>query len=196
MSVSAIFLFNSLMLGVGLAMDAFSISMTGGLAEPDMPLWKRFTVSGTFGLFQFAMPMIGWVLVGAAEQAFQWFTSAASYVAAVLLFYIGGKLLADAFRIRGNEEEKGNPIELKALFILGVATSIDALSVGFAIAEYTVGMALLSSVIIGIVTFWICLGGIELGKKFGLLLKWRAFLLGGIILIGIGLELLIGELIA
>ncbi len=191
-----VFLFNSFMLGVGLAMDAFSISMTGGLAEPDMPVWKRFLIAGTFGLFQFAMPVAGWALVAAAEHSFEWFTSVAAYIASALLFYIGGKLLADGLRIRGNDEEEGRPIELGALFMLGVATSIDALSVGFAIAEYSAGMAVLSAFIIGIVTFLICLGGIELGKKFAALLKWRAFILGGFILIGIGLELLIGELIA
>ena len=119
------------------------------------------------------------------------------WIALILLCYIGGKMLVEGIRNKdGNvEEEDAKGLSLSGLLVQGVATSIDALSVGFTIEKYDLTMALVSSLIIAVVTFCICMGGLVIGKKAGTHLSGKASILGGIILIGIGLEIFISGMI-
>ncbi len=181
------FVVNSLLLGVGLAMDAFSVSLANGLHEPQMAKKKMCGIAGVFGFFQALMPMIGWICVHTIVRYFQVFEKFIPWIALFLLIYIGGNMLLEGFQ--KEEEEQSHGVGVKALFVQGVATSIDALSVGFTIADYGLAMALVCSLMIAAVTFFICIGGLVIGKKFGTKLSNKASILGGIILIGIGIEI-------
>ena len=133
--------------------------------------------------------MIGWVCVHTIVELFSSFESLIPWIALALLGYIGGKMLVDG--IRGEEAEEAAELSAGALLMQGVATSIDALSVGFTISEYGWLMALAASLIIAVVTFFICMAGLRIGKQFGTQLSGKASILGGVILIGIGLEIFI-----
>lgn len=191
-----------MLLGVGLAMDAFSVSIANGLADSEMNKGRMFSIAGTFAGFQFMMPMLGWLLVTEAAKVFKWFSPLIPWIALVLLLIIGGGLLKDGIeelreKKQGSDAETASdgddhaPAKLTfwALMMQGVATSIDALSVGFTTAHYNSLQALLSSLIIGVVTMFICLAGLRIGRKLGELLAGRASILGGLILIGIGIEI-------
>ena len=184
------FVLNSILLGVGLAMDAFSVSMANGLNAPKMSRRMRIMIPLTFAGFQFLMPVIGWFCVHSVAEAFTSVQRAIPWIALVLLLFIGGKMLIEG--IRGGEEEHSDAV-LKpgALMIQGVATSIDALSVGFTIAEYHVTEALAAGLIIGGITFVICACGLRIGQRFGTRLAGKASILGGLILIGIGIEIFV-----
>ncbi len=188
MSFSFVFILNSILFGIGLAMDAFSVSVANGLNEPDMHVRRSLLIAGTFGLFQTLMPLAGWICVHSIAEAFQAFQPFIPWIALALLLFIGIKMIVEGVR-----EEKGEaePLHGGALMIQGIATSIDALSVGFTIAEYNFVSALTESLIIGIVTFGICVAGIRLGKTIGIKLAGKASVFGGIILILIGLEIFI-----
>ena len=187
MEWSILFFLNSALLGVGLAMDAFSVSMANGLHEPQMSRTKSAKVAGTFALFQAVMPMVGWICVHTIVELFSSFEQFIPWIALLLLGYIGGKMLLEG--IKGEETEEAAELSAGALFVQGVATSIDALSVGFTISEYGWLMALVCSLIIAIVTFFICEAGLSIGRKFGTKLSGKASILGGVILIGIGIEI-------
>lgn len=186
-----VFIGNSLLLGVGLAMDAFSVSVVNGFHEPEMSARKKRGIAGVFAAFQTAMPLLGWVAVHFFLVLFQKAEPFIPWVAFVLLFFIGGKMLLEAIVNRKEEEEKIYRLNRRTLFVQGIATSIDALSVGFTIADYGVWMALIASVLIGAVTYVICRLGIVLGVRIGTKINRGASILGGCILIGIGLEILI-----
>ena len=145
-------------------------------------------VAGVFGFFQALMPMIGWVCVHTIVRYFKAFEKFIPWIALILLLYIGGKMLIDGIR---NKEEEAEALKVGAgaLIVQGLATSIDALSVGFTISEYDFLMALVCSLIIAGVTFIICMAGLMIGKKFGTKLSNKATIFGGIILIIIGLEI-------
>lgn len=183
------FFFNSILLGVGLAMDAFSVSMANGLNEPRMSKKKMSGIAGVFAFFQFLMPMAGWICVHTIVQYFQRFEKFIPWIALILLLYIGGGMLKDG--ITGSEEEEKSGVGFKALLVQGVATSIDALSVGFTIADYGFVMALVCSLLIAVVTFFICVTGLRIGKTFGTKLSNKAAILGGVILIFIGIEIFV-----
>lgn len=186
----------SIGLGVGLAMDAFTVSLANGLHEPNMKSGRQMGMSGLFAGFQFLMPMAGWVCVHTIVQVFSVFERYIPWMALVLLGFIGGKMVIEGIRARGGGEETEKPAAgIGALLIQGIATSIDALSVGFTIADYTVGKAFLSTLIIGAVTFVICMIGVKLGRKAGMKLAGGATILGGLLLIGIGLEIFITNMI-
>jgi len=184
------FFFTSIMLGAGLAMDAFSVSLANGLNEPAMKQRRMCGVAGIFSLFQFAMPMIGWICVSTVARLFGVFEKFIPWIALILLGFIGGKMLYEGIKNKEDEEEKV-AVGLKGLLVQGVATSIDALSVGFTILEYNWLEALLACLVIGIVTFFICYAGLGIGKKAGTKLAGKAGILGGAILIFIGLEIFI-----
>ena len=184
------FFFNSILLGVGLAMDAFSVSLANGLNEPTMKKGRMCVIAGVFSLFQFAMPMIGWICVSTIAQYFKAFEKCIPWIALALLCYIGGKMLWEGLRNNGQAEEKP-AVGLAALMVQGIATSIDALSVGFTIAHYNFVEALLACLLIGVVTFFICFAGLAIGKKAGTRLAGKAGIFGGAILIFIGLEIFI-----
>ena len=190
MNASMIFILNSVLFGVGLAMDAFSVSCANGLAAPDMHVSKSLKIAGTFGVFQAVMPMIGWLCVHTIAEAFESFQKFIPWIALILLLYIGGKMLYEGITNKAGEEAK-EEVGSGTLFIQGVATSIDALSVGFTISSYTFIQALTEASIIGIVTFMISLAGVRLGKTLGTKLSGKADILGGLILIAIGIEIFI-----
>ena len=181
-------LLNSFLLGLGLAMDAFSVSVASGLAEPDMKKENAIGIPAVFALFQFAMPLAGWVLVRTIAEKFAVFRKLIPWIALILLCFIGGKMLAEALSKNGSASAvKG----LKDLLILGIATSIDALSAGLAISEYGVKDAALCALTVGLTTFAVCLAGIYAGKKIGSRISQKAAVLGGIILIAIGIEIFV-----
>lgn len=183
------FFINSVLLGVGLAMDAFSVSMANGLKEPQMKAGRMSLIAGVYAFFQFVMPMIGWIFVHTVVVYFLAFEKFIPWIALVLLLFIGGKMLIEG--IKGGDEEDNSPKQLSfgVLIVQGIATAIDALSVGFTIAEYDWVMAVVASLIIAIVTFAICIGGLVIGKKIGTKLNNKAAILGGVILIVIGIEI-------
>ncbi len=184
------FIITSVLLGVGLAMDAFSVSMVNGLNDPQMKKGRMNTIAGVFAGFQFAMPMIGWICVHAIAQRFKAFERAIPWIALILLAFIGGKMLIEGIRNK-SAEGKASGFSIGELLMQGIATSIDALSVGFTIAAYGWVMALTASIIIAAVTFIICAAGLAIGKKFGTKLSDKAQILGGIILIAIGIEIFV-----
>lgn len=187
-----IFFFTNIMLGVGLAMDAFSVSLANGLNEPRMKSRKMLLVAGVFGVFQGIMPLIGWFCVHNIARYFAVFEKMIPWIALLLLCWIGGNMIREG--IGQEPDEAGDSVGVKALFVQGVATSIDALSVGFTIAEYEYIKALAASALIAAVTYGICFTGIVIGKKAGTKLAGKAGIIGGIILIVIGFEIFITNL--
>ncbi len=192
------FIFNSVLLGVGLAMDAFSISVANGIVEPDMRKTRMFKISGVYAVFQFLMPLIGWFLVTTVAEIFTAFHKFIPWIALFLLLFIGGKMVFEGIKDKkqGGKKKKEEVKEAKkltwgALIVQGVATSIDALSVGFTIADYSFLRAFASSLIIGVVTLVICLLGLIFGKKIGAKFVSTATIIGGVILILIGIEIFV-----
>jgi len=183
-------------LGISLAMDAFSVSLANGLNDPCMKPARMCGIAGMFAFFQALMPMIGWFCVHSVADAFQAFETFIPWIAFLLLSWIGGKMLIEGIRcIRQCEDGDacacGKPLTLGALVLQGVATSIDALSVGFTISDYTPAMALASAGIIAFLTFFICAAGLYIGKKFGTRISKFASILGGSILLVIGVWILV-----
>lgn len=178
------------MLGVGLSMDAFSVSLANGLNEPSMRKKKMCGIAGVFALFQAMMPMIGWICVHTIVQYFKAFEKCIPWIALILLLFIGGKMLVEGIKNKNGESGK-TEVSIAALFVQGVATSIDALSVGFTISEYGLLMATVCSLIIAAITFVICIAGLLIGKKFGTKFANKATIFGGVILIIIGIEIFV-----
>ena len=195
--MDSLFVLNSLLLGVGLTMDAFSVSVSNALAEPNMKRGKAVLIAGTFAVFQAAMPMIGWVCVHTVTEKFKAFDKFIPWIALVLLCYIGGKMIFEGAQKSkvDHDDETPDSIALGTLFMQGVATSVDALSVGFTIAEYNLLSAIVAALIISVVTFGFCLGGVFLGRKIGGKFSDKSEIVGGVILVAIGLEIFIKGLI-
>ncbi len=181
-------------LGVGLAMDAFSVSLANGLNEPCMKLTKMSGVAGIFALFQAMMPLLGWICVHTVVEHFRWFEQLIPWIAFALLGFIGGKMLLESLHSNEHPCEKAG-VGVAALLVQGVATSIDALSVGFAIAHYNLAEAALTALIIAAVTFVICMGGLYIGKRAGTALADKAGAFGGGVLILIGVWILVKSLL-
>ena len=204
------FFLNSILFGIGLAMDAFSVSLANGLKSPKMKMQKMLLIAAVFAIFQAMMPLIGWFFVTKLVDVFSAFEKFIPYISLILLCYIGGKMLyegIDCYKEEKNQAKNGeaeiaketecpciSEVTIGALLLQGVATSIDALSVGFTIAHLTFPLALLEASIIAIVTFGICFGGICIGKKFGTVLSSKASIFGGAILVAIGFEIFISSL--
>ena len=189
MTWDLMFFVNSVLFGIGLAMDAFSVSMANGLHEPKMPKRRMCLIAGTFGVYQILMPLVGWLCVHTIEETFASFQRFTPWIALLLLLYIGGKMVLEG--VQNKEEDETPAVGFAGLMVQGIATSIDALSVGFTIAEYDGVSAVVEAVIIGAVTFGICIGGLKIGKKFGTKLAGKASILGGVILIAIGVEIFV-----
>ena len=186
------FFFTNIMLGVGLAMDAFSVSVANGLNEPSMRAGKMSGIAGVFALFQGLMPLIGWFCVHTLLEYFKAFEPFIPWIALALLGFIGGKMLWEGITAKCDEETPTcNRLGFATLLLQGVATSIDALSVGFTIAEYNAVAAVLASLLIALVTFIICAVGLLIGRKMGICIAGKAGIFGGIILIGIGINIFI-----
>ncbi len=188
------FFANSILLGVGLAMDAFSVSLANGLNDPKMKKRRVLAIAGVFGFFQGLMPLIGWVCVHYIMQLFMIFEKAIPWIALLLLAFIGGKMIFDGIKNK-EEEENCQKLGFWGLIVQGIATSIDALSVGFTISEYDCIHAIVCALLIAFVTLIICVCGVFIGKKSGTKLAGRATIFGGAILIIIGLEIFITSFI-
>ena len=186
------FVVNSILLGVGLAMDAFSVSLANGLNDPGMNKGRMSLIAGTFAGFQFLMPMLGWICVHSIVKVFEACETYIPWIAFFLLLLIGINMIKDGVYGEG-EESNVKTLSLGILMMQGVATSIDALSVGFTIAGYAAAEAFICSLIIAAVTFVICVAGLILGRRFGILLAGRAQIFGGARLIAIGLEILLSK---
>ena len=191
MTFNLLFILNSILFGIGLAMDAFSVSVAKGLRNPHMHTSRRMIIAGTFGCFQTVMPLLGWFCVHSIAEAFQAFQPYIPWIALVLLAFIGGKMIWEGL----HDQSEAESLQGGALFIQGIATSIDALSVGFTIAEYELIFAVTESLIIGIVTFGLCLAGLLLGGRIGSRISGKAGIVGGIILILIGTEIFVTGII-
>lgn len=192
MNFDFIFFFNSILLGIGLAADAFTVSLADGLTEPCMTKKKSLKIAGTFGVCQGLMPLIGWICVHTILEIFSGFSVLIPWIALALLGFIGGKMIYEG--VKGEEEEcSGTELTMKAIMLQGIATSIDALSVGFTIATHTFIEALVAVLIIGVITFGLCLVGTYIGRKFGNKIAGKATIFGGIILVIIGLEIFISS---
>ena len=195
MNIGFTLIFNSLLLGVGLAMDAFSVSLANGLNEPCMHRRKMCGVAGLFAVFQGMMPLLGWICVHTIVQYFQSFEKMIPWIALVLLCFIGGKMLFEGINESRAQVDDECCLEKKvgfsALVVQGIATSIDALSVGFTIAEYGFWEALVCALLIAAVTFGICAAGVAIGKKFGTALACKSSIFGGAVLIFIGIEIFV-----
>ena len=191
MTLGINFFFTNILLGIGLAMDAFSVSLANGLNEPCMKKKKMCAVAGVFALFQALMPLTGWFCIHTIVQYFTFFEKLIPWIALILLCFIGGKMLVEGIHESGEDACEKPGVGLAALLIQGVATSIDALSVGFTIADYNLPSALLAAFIIALVTFVICMAGLIIGRKAGTRMAGKAGILGGVILIFIGLEIFI-----
>ena len=232
--IDATFIMNSVLLGVALAMDAFTVSVANGLNEPDMRKGRMCLIAGTYAAFQFIMPMTGWFCVHTLTSLFTAVQKYIPWIAFGLLLWIGINMLrerGEAASASGTEQptdasetkvpseqptdasgtkvpsaspldaagQSGPAVRIlgwSTLIMQGVATSIDALSVGFTIEQYGAGDAFVCCLIIAAVTFLICMGGLLSGKAVGKKLSRYAGVLGGIILIGIGLEILIRSFFA
>lgn len=185
-----LFFLNSFLIGIGLAMDAFSVSIVNGITVPYIKTKDIAVMSWVFAAFQFAMPLIGWTLVHYALSFFNSFRVFIPWIALVLLAFIGSKMIWKGARsLKRKEESKPRDLTAKLLLTQGLATSIDALSVGFTISDYDVWEGLVESSIIGAITFGLCFSGVYIGKKFGRKLSYRAPFIGGGILIAIGIEI-------
>ncbi len=193
MEWNGIFFVNSALLGVGLAMDAFSVSLANGMREGRMKPRRLCGIAGLFAGFQALMPLIGWLLIHTAVQYFRSLEKAIPFIALVLLCFIGGKMLVDG--IRGGEEEVAPAMGFGGLLVQGVATSIDALSVGCTIANYDWLHALVAATVIAVVTFVICCVGLVIGKTVGTRLSGKASIFGGVILIAIGIEICLSSIL-
>lgn len=198
--MNVVFVLNSILLGAGLAMDAFSVSIANGLNEPHMPRSKMCRVAGTYAGYQFAMPMIGWFCVHAVAEQFEAFRKFIPWIALLLLALIGGKMLAEGIRsVRSGKSAEAEEAQRKqeaglgfgTLMVQGIATSIDALSVGFTISDYGTMMAVVCSFLIAVTTFVLCMAGLKFGKKFGERLADKATIFGGLLLIAIGVEIFV-----
>lgn len=198
--MNVVFVLNSILLGAGLAMDAFSVSIANGLNEPHMPRSKMCRVAGTYAGYQFAMPMIGWFCVHAVAEQFEAFRKFIPWIALLLLALIGGKMLAEGIRsVRSGKSAEAEEAQRKqeaglgfwTLMVQGIATSIDALSVGFTISDYGTMMAAVCSFLIAVTTFVLCMAGLKFGKKFGERLADKATIFGGLLLIAIGVEIFV-----
>lgn len=191
-------MFQSLMIGVGLAMDASCVSMTNGLSEKNMKWTKILFTALLFGIFQMLMPVIGYFAGGLLSKYIDKFIP---IIALILLSVIGSKMIIETLRERKKlkaiaqeeqTEEIGiRKIKISELFVQAIATSIDALSVGIIFVEKSISFAMISFAMFGIVTIILCIVAVFIGKKFGLILKDKANIIGGLILIAIGLKIFI-----
>ena len=185
-----VLIINSVLLGIGLAMDAFSVSVIDGLAEPQMSRKKRCLIAGCFAGFQFVMPLLGWLLVTSVASLFDFSEKIIPWLALAILGFLGIKMIVEGVRSK-KEDVSCRSVSLPAILLQGIATSIDALSVGLTISHYLWYDSLLCSSIIGIETFIICTVGLFLGIKIGEHLSMKVRIIGGIILVGIGIEILV-----
>jgi len=178
-----------LLIALSLAMDAFAVSVSTGIAVPGFGPRQAARIGAWCGFFQFAMPLVGWFL-GSSVRSYIEFID--HWIAFGLLALIGGNMIREALH-EGSEEEAVTDLSVRRLFLLALATSIDALAVGVTLAFEDVNI-LFSAAVIGVVAFLMAMLGGLLGHRLGQLFQKRATLLGGAVLVGIGLKILIEHL--
>lgn len=192
-------IFSSVLLGVGLAMDAFSVSLANGLNEPKMRLRKVIAISGIFAFFQAMMPLIGWIAISGFLELFKSFQGYIPWISFILLCFIGGKMIFDSIRGDSEDGKDAKKLTIGVLFVQAIATSIDALTAGINLAkDYALSQYLyviLSVSIIAALTFGICFGGVKIGQKVGTKFSNKAGILGGSVLIFLGLKIFIADIL-
>ena len=186
------FIFNSILLGFGLAMDAFTVTIANTISVTNLKKSKIYLMSLTFGFFQFLMPVLGYTIVRYISNKITYLDSIIHIIAFILLLIIGGKMIYESLFKNINEDIQSiSDISIVTIILQAIATSIDAMSTGFAFAHYDFPQVLVASIIIAIVTFVLCMIGSAIGNKFGLVLAKKAKVYGGAILILIGLKILV-----
>ena len=192
-NVSGMSILELILLGVGLAMDAFAVAICKGLSMSKVNLKQCFLIALFFGGFQALMPVLGWALASTFAEKIK---NVDHWIAFLLLAYVGISMIADAIKERGESvsvEEMDLPLDMKELFLLAIATSIDAMAAGITLSFFEVSIAL-AAAIIGGVTFMISGAGVFVGNIFGEKYKSKAQILGGVILVVLGLRILITHL--
>lgn len=181
-----------ILIGFGLSMDAFAVSVTNGATLKKVGMKEALRIGGFFGFFQALMPLLGWLL-GVRLQ--NYITRIDHWIAFLLLAFIGGKMVYETLKSSkgSSNEDVEKTLDNKTLLILAIATSIDALAVGVSFAFLEVSI-IGSIIIIGVITFILCFIGVLAGKKCGELLKRNAELIGGVVLILIGMKILFEHL--
>lgn len=180
-----------LLIALGLAMDAFAVSITSGITIKNLRARHALVVGAVFGIFQAAMPVLGWVL---GQWATQWISAVDYWIAFGLLLFVGGHMIIQSMQ---PAEETGpkNPLHLPTLLTLAVATSIDAFAIGISLSMLRVSI-LTPVVVIGLITFALSVAGVYLGHLFGHFNEKKLEVAGGLVLIGLGTKLLVEHLIA
>ena len=184
---------NAFLLGCALAMDAFAVSIATGISDNEISKGRVFALSGTFGAFQMLMPLAGWAIVSVSVKLISVVGRAVPWIAAIVLIALGIKMIVGSFG-SGGEGTAVRPGVAGALYA-GLMTSVDALSIGPSMADLTIVPVLVESLIIGVVTFGICLFGFFAGRKIGEKTGRYSGLVGGIILIIVGIRLFISGVI-
>ncbi len=185
-------------IAIGLAMDAFAVSVTNGALTRNLKISYALKLAGCFGIFQMVMPVMGWIIGKAGESLI---SALDHWIAFVLLAFIGGKMIADYVNaLKDNTiPEKRDCLCEKTILVLAIATSIDALATGVilpsAAGADTLLLMLIAVVLIGVITFIICMSGVYLGKIFGYFVSKHAGLTGGIVLMLIGIKILLEHLV-
>jgi putative Mn2+ efflux pump MntP len=177
-------------IAVGLAMDAFAVSIAVGLSLKHVSLRQTFRLAYHFGLFQALMPIIGWLAGRSIER---WIGPVDHWIAFVLLGAIGGRMIYEALSEDAEDVERKDPTKGASLVVLSVATSIDALAVGLSLALLGVEIWY-PALVIGLVAFTFTVVGLHLGRRFGTLLGRRVEIVGGVVLIAIGVRILVEHL--
>ena len=177
-----------LVIAVALAMDAFAVAVASGIAIKNLRVRHALTIAAWFGIFQAFMPLMGWLggltLKDRVEQFDHW-------IAFALLTFIGAKMIYESFVIH-DVEKKSDPLDIYVLFVLSVATSIDAFATGISFAVLDVSIVT-PIIAIGAVTFVISFAGVWLGERFGHFFEKKIELAGGLLLIGIGIKILVSH---
>ena len=179
--------FEIVILGLALAMDAFAVTISNSFAYPKISRTRSLSMPLVFGFFQFLMPVVGFVL---GQLVSDFITQYAGIITFAILGFIGGKMIWDAFHEEEGEEGSEQTLTMPVLLFQAVATSIDALAVGVSFAALEVNV-LTSSGIIGITTALTCIVALIIGKRFGNALGEKATIIGGAVLILIGLKSLL-----
>lgn len=174
----------TLLIAVSLAMDAFAVSVSTGIAVPNFGPRQAVRIGAWCGFFQFAMPLAGWFLGSSVKEYIE---AVDHWIAFGLLALIGGNMIREA--LSDGEEAAVTDLSARRLFLLALATSIDALAVGVTLAFTQVNI-LVSAAVIGVVAFLLAMLGGLLGRRLGQLFQKRATLLGGVVLVGIGIKIL------
>ena len=180
------YIIDALLLGITLALDAFSVSMVYGAKYQKLNLGYSLIIVLTFGILQTLMPFISWSLIHYLSEKILIISKISPYISLILLTYIGIKMI-----INKDDEDKVNDINYSAVLMAGIATSIDALSVGFTFSNYNFNVVIVEVIIIGLITSIICLIGVYLGKRGGYLLGKKVPTIGGIVLILVGIKIFI-----